>query len=166
MTGPVRAAASDGVPISGPAGQRGVIKISGVASRGAYSFIEYSQPAGAPELPAHLHRDHEEAFYVIEGELMLAVGEFGESLVAVRDGQASVIPRGVIHRPVNVSGRPVRFLLISSPPLDGFFTGLAQLAERSGSQAGAGDLQELGARYDTIFTSLPAGAVRMGDEQR
>jgi mannose-6-phosphate isomerase-like protein (cupin superfamily) len=113
------------VLLSGPAGQQVAIKISGVASRGAYSLIEYSQPSGAPDLPAHLHRDHEEAFYVIEGELTLAVGEFGESLVAVRGGQAAVVPRSVIHRPVNVSNRPVRFLLISSPPMDGFFAELA-----------------------------------------
>jgi len=69
---PVAVAASDGVAIPGPAGQHMTVKISGAASYGAYSLIEHSQAPGAPGPPAHLHRDHEEAFYVVEGELTLA----------------------------------------------------------------------------------------------
>jgi mannose-6-phosphate isomerase-like protein (cupin superfamily) len=94
---------------------------------------------------------------VIEGELMLAIGEFGESSVTVRAGQAAVVPRGVIHQATGISGHPVRFLLINSPAMDGFFTELVQLDERSGGQPDAGDLQRLSARYGTIFTALPAG---------
>jgi uncharacterized RmlC-like cupin family protein len=154
---PVAATASDGIVISSLAGQQVTIKVSGASTCGAYSLIEYSHPPGAADLPAHLHRDHEEAFYVIEGELMLAIGEFGESSVTVRAGQAAVVPRGVIHQPTCISGRPVRFLLINSPAMDGFFTELVQLAERSGGQPDAGDLQRLSARYSTIFTALPAG---------
>jgi hypothetical protein len=41
--------------------------------------------------------------------------------------------------------------------MDGFFTELVQLAERSGGQPDAGDLQRLSTRYSTIFTALPAG---------
>lgn len=160
------AAASDGLVIPGPVGQPVTIKISGAASRGAYSLIEYSHPPGAPDPPAHLHRDHEEAFYVIEGELTLAIGEFGEASVTVRAGQAAVVPRGVIHQRTNVSGRPARFLLINTPPMDGFFTELAELAERGGGQPEAGDLQRLGARYSTIFTALPAGAASTRNRPR
>jgi uncharacterized RmlC-like cupin family protein len=67
-------AAGDGVVIPGPTGQSMTVKVSGAASRGAYSLIEYSHAPGAPGPPAHLHREHEEAFYVLEGELTLEAG--------------------------------------------------------------------------------------------
>ena len=67
-------AATDGVIIPGPTGQQMIVKVSGAASRGAYSLIEYSHRPGAPGPPPHVHRQHEEAFFVLEGELTLAVG--------------------------------------------------------------------------------------------
>jgi mannose-6-phosphate isomerase-like protein (cupin superfamily) len=158
----VVAAASDGVIIPGPTGQQMTVKISGTASRGAYSLIEYSHAPGAPGPPPHLHREHEEAFFVIEGELTLAIGA---ASVTVRAGQAAVVPRGTIHQPSNTSGQPVRFVFLSSPPMDGFFTELGQLVERSGGRPEAGELNRLGDRYDAIFTGLPAGSVSMRNEQ-
>lgn len=155
---PVTVAASEGVAIPGQTGQQMTIKISGAASSGAYSLIEYSHAPGAPGLPAHLHRDHEEAFYGIEGQLTLVIGEFGESSVIVGAGQATVVPRGVIHRPANLSDHLVRFASISSPALDDFFTELGELIERGGGRLDTGDLQRLGYRHDTIFTTLPASA--------
>jgi mannose-6-phosphate isomerase-like protein (cupin superfamily) len=149
---PVAVAASDGAPVPGLADQHMTIKVSGAASHGAYSLVVYSHAPGAPGPPAHLHRDHEEAFYVIEGELTLTVGEFGESSVTVRAGQAAVVPRGVIHRPGNLSGRPVRLILINSPAMDDFFTELGQVVERNGGRLNAEDLWRLGDRHDTIFT--------------
>lgn len=163
---PVAVAAGDGVVISGRADQQMTIKISGAASGEAYSLVECSDPSGGPDQPAHLHRGHEEACYVIEGELTLAIGEFGESSATVRAGQAAVVPRNVIHRPANISGRPVRFLVINSPPMEGFFTELAQLVERSGGQPDPGALRRLGADYDTIFTTRPAGAVSTRNQRR
>ena len=162
---PVAVAASDGVPLPGPGGQDMTVKISGAASYGAYSLIEHSDAPGAPGLPAHLHPEHEEAVYVIEGELTLVIGEFGEASVIVGAGQAAVVPRGVVHRPGNLSGRPVRYVSINSPAMDGFFTELGQLAERNGGRLSAGDLQRLGGRHDTIFSSPPASTASMRDEQ-
>jgi hypothetical protein len=44
----------------------------------------------------------------------------------------------------------------SSPPMDEFFAELARLVSRTGGQPPASELTELGERYDSIFTSLPA----------
>ncbi len=156
-------AAGDGVVIPGPTGQSMTVKVSGAASRGAYSLIEYSHAPGAPGPPAHLHREHEEAFYVLEGELTL---EAGESSVTVRAGQAAVVPRGVIHRPSNASDQPVRFVFVSSPPMDDFFAELGLLTERGGGRLNAGVLAELGRRYDTVFPGLPTGSVTIRNETR
>jgi uncharacterized RmlC-like cupin family protein len=162
---PVAVTASDGVALPDPGGQHLTLKISGAASYGAYSLIEHSHAPGAPGLPAHLHRDHEEAVYVIEGELTLVIGEFGEASVIVRAGQAAVVPRGVIHRPSNLSSRSARFVLINSPAMEGFFAELGQLVERNGGRLSASDLQRLGDRHDTIFTSPPASTASARDEQ-
>lgn len=155
-------AATDGVIIPGPTGQQMIVKVSGAASRGAYSLIEYSHRPGAPGPPPHVHRQHEEAFFVLEGELTLAVGP---DVVTVGAGQTAVVPRGQVHQPSNRSDRPVRFVFLSSPPMDEFFAELARLVTRTGGQPPASDLAELGERYDSIFTSLPAdGPVGLGTE--
>ena len=155
-------AATDGVIIPGPTGQQMIVKVSGAASRGAYSLIEYSHRPGAPGPPPHVHRQHEEAFFVLEGELTLAVGP---DVVTVGAGQTAVVPRGQVHQPSNRSARPVRFVFLSSPPMDEFFAELARLVTRTGGQPPASDLAELGERYDSIFTSLPAdGPVGLGTE--
>jgi mannose-6-phosphate isomerase-like protein (cupin superfamily) len=155
-------APTDGVIIPGPTGQQMIVKVSGAASRGAYSLIEYSHRPGAPGPPPHVHRQHEEAFFVLEGELTLAVGP---DVVTVGAGQTAVVPRGQVHQPSNRSDRPVRFVFLSSPPMDEFFAELARLVTRTGGQPPASDLAELGERYDSIFTSLPAdGPVGLGTE--
>jgi mannose-6-phosphate isomerase-like protein (cupin superfamily) len=155
-------AATDGVIIPGPTGQQMIVKVSGAASRGAYSLIEYSHRPGAPGPPPHVHRQHEEAFFVLEGELTLAVGQ---DVVTVGAGQTAVVPRGQVHQPSNRSDRPVRFVFLSSPPMDEFFAELARLVTQTGGQPPASDLAELGERYDSIFTSLPAdGPVGLGTE--
>jgi mannose-6-phosphate isomerase-like protein (cupin superfamily) len=139
-----------------------VIKISGSASRGAYSLIEYQHAAGAAGPPAHLHRQHEESFYVLEGELTLAVGP---DTMTLRAGQSAVVPRGVVHRPSNTSGEPVRFLFLNSPPMDEFFVQLSAAVGRAGGQLSAEKLRELGDQHDSIFVSLPAsGPVMMRNE--
>lgn len=122
-------APTDGVIIPGPTGQQMIVKVSGAASRGAYSLIEYSHRPGAPGPPPHVHRQHEEAFFVLEGELTLAVGP---DVVTVGAGQTAVVPRGQVHQPSNRSDRPVRFVFLSSPPMDEFFAELARLVTRTG----------------------------------
>jgi mannose-6-phosphate isomerase-like protein (cupin superfamily) len=162
VAAPEGVAATDGVIIPGPTGQQMIVKVSGAASRGAYSLIEYSHRPGAPGPPPHVHRQHEEAFFVLEGELTLAVGL---DVVTVGAGQTAVVPRGQVHQPSNRSDRPVRFVFLSSPPMDEFFAELARLVTRTGGQPPASDLAELGERYDSIFTSLPAdGPVGLGTE--
>ncbi|MGI8451485.1 MAG: cupin domain-containing protein [Streptosporangiaceae bacterium] len=155
-------AATDGMVIPGPTGQQMIVKVSGTASRGAYSLIEYSHSPGAPGPPPHVHREHEEAFFVLEGQLTLAVGP---DTITVQAGQTAVVPRGQVHQPSNRSDRPVRFVFLSSPPMDEFFAELARLVTRTSGQPSASELAELGGRYDSVFTSLPAdGRVGLGTE--
>jgi mannose-6-phosphate isomerase-like protein (cupin superfamily) len=138
-----------------------VIAVDGRASRGAYSLIEYSHVPGAAGPPAHVHHQHEEAFYVLEGELTLQVGQVS---VVVPAGQTAVVPRGSVHRPSNPSRVSVRFLLMSSPPMDEFFVALGHLVADSGGRPTASALRALGEQYDSFFTELSGDRVEMDNE--
>ena len=47
----------------------------------------------------HKHDDEDEFFYTVEGELLIDVREQdAERTVALKPGQALVVPRGVVHR--------------------------------------------------------------------
>jgi Cupin domain len=99
------------------------------------------------------------------GDGVVIPGPTGQS-VTVRAGQAAVVPRGVIHRPSNASDQPVRFVFVSSPPMDEFFAELGLLTERGGGRLDAGVLADLGRRYDTVFPGLVPGTVTMRNEAR
>ncbi len=111
-----------------------VVKVGDEDTGGSYSVHDNIIPAGSPGPLPHLHRDHEETFYVIEGELTVRVGERGISAPA---GSFVVIPRGVVHQPSNPGTEPTRVLLIFSPAgMEHFFE---EAAEGSHSAAGCAD---------------------------
>ena len=115
----------DGRVLVNPIGGRMVIKASDHDVGGSYSLHENILPAGSPGPRPHIHRNHEEAFYVLEGELMMRIGP---RMITASVGSFLVVPRGVVHQPSNPGAQPARVLLIFSPAgMDGFF---AEAAER------------------------------------
>src|SRR5260370_30980701 len=103
---------SDGTVLTNPIGGRMVLKVSDQTTGGAYSLYENTLPAGSPGPRSHIHHRHEEAFYVLEGELTLRVGP---RTMAAPAGSWVVVPRGVVHQPSNPSPQPTRVLLLFSP---------------------------------------------------
>src|SRR5512141_1356297 len=66
---------------------------------GAAVFLQTIVPAGGP--PEHFHRDSDEFFYVLEGELdVWGGGEHAKLLV----GASASLPREVPHRFDNLTG--------------------------------------------------------------
>jgi mannose-6-phosphate isomerase-like protein (cupin superfamily) len=115
---------SDGIVLMNPIGGRMVIKAS-AQETGGYTLHENIVPAGSPGPRPHIHRNHDEAFYVLEGELTMRVGSRTITALA---GSFLVVPRGVVHQPSNPGTQPAKVLLIFSPAgMDGFF---AEAAER------------------------------------
>src|SRR5215213_8263671 len=55
-------------------GGRMVVKVRDEDTAGAYSIHDNTIPPGSPGPRPHIHRHHEEAFYVLEGELTVRVG--------------------------------------------------------------------------------------------
>ena len=115
----------DGALLTNPIGGRMVAKVREGDTAGAYSVHDNTIPPGSPGPRPHLHRDHEEAFYVLDGELTV---EVGSRRIEAPAGSFVVIPRGVAHRPSNPGTEPTRVLLIFSPAGMGRF--FEEAAER------------------------------------
>ncbi len=114
----------DGKDLTNPIGGAMVVKVRDGHTAGTYSVHDNTIPPGSPGPRPHLHRRHEEAFYVLEGELHVRVG--AREIVAPA-GSFVVVPRGVVHRPSNPQTSPTRVLLVFSPGgMGGFFEEAAQ----------------------------------------
>ena len=150
----------DGKSLPNPVGGRMVVKVRDEDTAGAYSIHDNTIPAGAPGPRPHIHRHHEGAFYVLEGELTVRVGP---RTITAPAGSFVVVPRGIVHQPSNPGAQPTRFLLIFSPAgMDHFFEEAAE--GHIPPQAAPTDtaiLEELEAfteRYGLRFAEFPQGS--------
>ena len=93
-------------------------KASGEDTGGAYSLTDSVVPSGGVA-PPHVHHREDEAFWVLEGELEVQVGEN-----TFRAGVGSFVhlPKDVQHSYQNVGTGPARFLTLMVPGgLEKFF---------------------------------------------
>lgn len=75
------------------------------------SMFESVVPAGGRVFP-HLHREYEEAFYLLEGELVFLRAREWRRAEA---GTAVHIPRGIVHAFRNDSESAARMLVVHTP---------------------------------------------------
>ncbi|HSL00171.1 MAG TPA: cupin domain-containing protein [Rubrobacteraceae bacterium] len=147
----------DGSVLINPLGGRMAVKVRDEHTAGAYSIHDNTIPPGSPGPRPHLHRDHEEAFYVVEGELTVRVG--GRKLTAPA-GSFVVVPRGIVHQPSNQGTKPARVLLIFSPAgMDHFFEEAQQrrlpLQDTPSDPAILEELAAFTEKYGYEFAELP-----------
>jgi uncharacterized cupin superfamily protein len=111
-------------------------------SGGAAVLVQIVPPAGGP--PPHLHRDTDEFFYVLEGELDVWIANRRTKLVA---GMSATLPRGVVHAFTNPARKPARVLVVVTPG-DGaaFFDDMDR--ERPRLPADMDKLEAIVARHD------------------
>jgi len=67
--------------------------------------------AGEPVAASHVHHEHTDAFYVLEGELTFEIGREPET-ITVSSGGFVAVPPEVAHSLRNDSDRPARWLTI------------------------------------------------------
>lgn len=79
---------------------------------GAFALLDYELAPGFASLPLHIHTAEDEAIYVLEGWLLVRLGEH-EHLLGT--GQFVFLPKGVAHGQSNPVQEPVRFLLLVFP---------------------------------------------------
>lgn len=95
----------------------GVLKASGTMTGGAFEVIDYVGPAVPPP---HVHREHDEAFYILDGAFRFVLGHDEFDAPA---GTTVIVPRGTRHGFRTQPGG--RALLVTFPAgLEGFFVEL------------------------------------------
>ena len=101
-----------GKALPNPIGGRMVVKVRDEDTGGGYSIHDNTIPSGSPGPRPHIHRYHDEAFYVLEGELTMRVGPRKFTAPA---GSFVVVPRGASTSP-RTRGRSRPECCSSSPP--------------------------------------------------
>lgn len=99
-------------------GERLTLKATRALTNYGFTLIENLVAPGSESLP-HLHQNEDEAFYILEGEMNVTVGD--ETFHA-KPGSFVFLPRCVPHHWQVLGGSPVRFLLFFTiSAIEGFF---------------------------------------------
>ena len=113
----------------------------------ANASLEWTIDAGDNGPPPHLHREHQEAFFVVEGTLTFRAGE---ETIKAEAGSFLFIPSGVVHTFSNRSDAPARCVNAYVPGgIEGFFVEVGE-ALASGEPDPA-QIERLSAKYDVFF---------------
>jgi quercetin dioxygenase-like cupin family protein len=92
---------------------------------GAFSAVELSVPAGWSGPPPHVHRAHEEYFYVLAGEFEFKLGEKTQRAGA---GSFLFVPRDVPHAFKNSGDGAAKMLCMFTPAgYERYFDDLAKV---------------------------------------
>lgn len=91
----------------------GLARILGESEKtdGAFSLLHMTLPQGHAS-PLHIHHAHDEAFFVLHGEMK---GVFGDSEWAAGSGAFVFLPRGIRHAFQATSKLPTEVLVMSIP---------------------------------------------------
>lgn len=92
-------------------GSRAQILVDGAETDGRFSLLDMVEVPPGHMPPLHVHRDHEEGFRIVEGEVTLFLP--GEEL-QLGPCDFVLAPRGVPHT-YRVGDRPARWLVVTSP---------------------------------------------------
>lgn len=118
-----------------PLGDAGVVtlKVVGDDTGGSLTVYEFVIPARTAGPPLHLHRTMDEAFYVLEGEMIFIVA--GETISAPA-GSFVFVPRGVLHTFWNESETPGRQLTVFTPSgIEHYFDEVTRVLATGGEEA-------------------------------
>ncbi|MGD9537226.1 MAG: cupin domain-containing protein [Alphaproteobacteria bacterium] len=108
--GPVLIGAGEGGSVN-VLGAAATYKATHAQTAGQYSLFEQDIPVGYGA-PMHRHDTEDEAFYVLEGEIVL---ESETGTWRAGRGSFAYFPRGSLHGFRNESGLPARALVICTP---------------------------------------------------
>jgi mannose-6-phosphate isomerase-like protein (cupin superfamily) len=125
--------------------------LAGTASTGGLVGVE--EGVLSPGLPGpyrHYHPNMAELFYVLEGELLLQIGDQVER---AGPGAFAFCPPGCVHAFRPLGNDPARVLIIALPPGNGeaYFRALAQLPR----EAGEAEWEVLGNKWGNIVVGPP-----------
>lgn len=85
---------------------------TGEDTGGAYSLFEAIVPPRDPGPPPHIHKNEDEAFYILRGEFTISIGD---DVFHAGPGDFAFLPRGISHSFKSQSDEVGKFLAIVSP---------------------------------------------------
>lgn len=156
----VTAGAGRTIPM-GPSAQF-IVKEDGSLTRGNMVVAEMVIEPEFVAPPQHLHRAHEESWYILEGELEFSSGT---RVRRVGPGGWVLVPVGIPHSFSNPGHEPTRFLAIMTPNLYlGYFEELGEAMTRAQQEGGeltdemrSRVIAELMGKYQTEIVDRTAG---------
>ena len=122
---------------------------------GAYSVVEWASEPGVMGTPLHVHRETDEAFYVLEGTFGFLAGER-----AFEGGAGAFVfaPKGLEHAYWNAGKTSAKMLITISPPgFERYFGELAEGLEAAGDDehAAMGVRKALSEKHDIEVVGPP-----------
>ena len=129
----------------GSAGTGVTVKASTAETGGLCTVWEGRVPPGTVGAGPHYHRERDEFFYVLEGEVVLRIGDERHT---ARAGTFAFVPRDTIHGFHNSSTASATLLVMHHPAgFEQFLEEMQKLAARQGSRE---DRVALAACFDMI----------------
>lgn len=129
------------------------VVLTGEDTGGRYALIENANAPGM-SIPPHLHRNEDEMFYVLEGEVEFQIGE---QIVRASAGTTIHLPRQTPHAFTIVGAQPARMLILLVPAgLEKYFEELSRLP--SEGPPNMATVAAISARYGVEFLDASQGA--------
>src|ERR671917_474125 len=107
------------------AGALWTIKATAEQTDGRFSLIEEFAPRGEGT-PLHVHREDDETFYVLEGELTFYLD--ADQPATASAGSFVHIPGGVVHA-FRVDSETARYLITTTPQHERFYRAISEPAQ-------------------------------------
>lgn len=130
------------------------VTVKGMSSAGGVGFavVDYRAAPGVPGPPLHVHEDIDEAWYLLEGELDVHVGEDRRRLTL---GDFALVPQGVQHGFANPGPAWARWVGVLTPGSAlGMLEALGQIVPPDGPPDPRA-VMDLLARYRTVVVGPP-----------
>jgi quercetin dioxygenase-like cupin family protein len=121
-----------------------LFKATAESTGGRFSFMERRLPPGGRRPPRHVHEGADEAFYVLDGEIVFSLDA---TEVTAGPGSFVLAPGGVAHTFGNAGDIPARLLIVHAPALDGYFRDLHDLWADPANPPDPGTEQDLMRRH-------------------
>ncbi len=128
-------------------------KVFGADTHGTYSLLEVELNGDGP--PQHIHKTEDEAFYVLEGEINVLVGERN---FKAKVGTFVLIPRGTVHTFCRIEKKPAKLLAIFTPAgFEKFFDEAVDL-DVTDTEAYVAKAKDLAEKYNMVIVGPPLDA--------
>lgn len=128
------------------------VKVDGTRTDGRFSFLESTLHPGDTGPPVHRHPESDEVFFLLEGELLMLLGE--RRLVA-GPGTFILVPKGLPHAFALHGSAPARTVGIFSPAgFEQFHADIASLYA-AGKIPGPADIFHIASQYDWEYVGPP-----------